>query len=119
MRFNTLLALPLAGALALAACSPETESGAPAPDPAPASQPAASGEVPSPVGAILAKADALDGTEDQTVGRCANCALGMDGKAENALEYEGYTLHLCSPHCKDEFSKGTEAKVLALNVPAK
>ena len=64
----------------------------------------------------LAKADAMDGTTDKVVHKCAGCALGMDGKADHAFELEGYTMHFCSGPCRDGFQDGAADKVLALKV---
>jgi len=43
----------------------------------------------------------------------------MDGKAENTLEIEGYSLHFCRPGCKDDFAIDSETKILALAVSGK
>ncbi len=69
------------------------------------------------VEAKLAEADALDGTIDRIVHRCASCALGMDGKSEHALEVAGYTLHFCSGHCKESFAKDLTKSILDLEIP--
>lgn len=71
----------------------------------------------STVEARLAKADALDGKTDKVVTKCAGCALGMDGKAEHSIAAHGYTLHLCSAHCKEDFSKDVDKSILAMELP--
>ncbi len=76
-------------------------------------------KAPSGAETILLSADAIDGTSDKIVSKCAGCALGMDGKSEFALQSHGYTLYFCSAECKDGFAKDMEASVLAIKVPAK
>lgn len=84
-------------------------------------EPAGSQATPAPGGGTalatqLAAADALDGEVDHVVSKCAGCALGMDGKSENSLQLAGYTLHLCSPSCKERFEPEAEKKLLAMKV---
>jgi YHS domain-containing protein len=67
----------------------------------------------------LQQADALDGEEDKVVHRCYVCALGMDGKAEHSVTYEGYTAHLCSAACKKEFERDPESVVATTEIPKK
>jgi len=67
--------------------------------------------------AKLAKADALDGAEDHVVHRCASCRLGMDGDEKNALTVGEYTMHFCSPGCKERFGEDLTKNVLALAIP--
>ena len=62
----------------------------------------------------LKTADAADGVEDGIAHKCAGCALGMDGKAEHALNVDGTTLHLCSAMCKEYFSKDVEGNLATL-----
>ena len=69
------------------------------------------------VEAKLALADALDGTTDKVVSKCASCALAMDGKSEHAAEVSGYKLHFCSEDCKTGFEKDTTKAILALKIP--
>ncbi len=69
------------------------------------------------VEAILAKADAYDGTTDKVVSMCAACNLGMDGSQEHALATHGYTIHFCSPGCKGKFETDTDKAVLAMKIP--
>ena len=69
------------------------------------------------VEAKLAEADALDGTTDKIIQRCASCALGMDGKSEHALELSGYTLYFCSGSCQEEFAKDLTKSILDLEIP--
>lgn len=65
---------------------------------------------------ILVKADALDGTTDKIVSKCAGCGLSMDGDPAHALTVGEYTLHLCSAECKTDFEKDATKAVLALKV---
>lgn len=69
------------------------------------------------VEARLAKADAVDGKTDKVVTKCAGCALGMDGSADHALNAHGYTLHLCSGHCKEQFAKDVDKSIMAMELP--
>ncbi len=59
--------------------------------------------------AVLAAADAADGTTDHVVARCAVCGLGMDGVAEHAATFEGYTLYFCSAECRESFEANPKA----------
>ena len=72
---------------------------------------------PEAIAAKLVAADLLDGKADQVVTKCAGCALRMDGSHEHALAVNGYSMQFCSSHCREEFAKDTEAKVIALAVP--
>jgi hypothetical protein len=47
----------------------------------------------------LAAADALDGTMDHVISRCASCGLRMAGKPEFACRIGEYTLHSCAERC--------------------
>jgi hypothetical protein len=67
---------------------------------------------------VLAKADALDGTTDQIVSKCPGCAFAMDGKPENQIEVDGYTMQFCLEECKVAFEENLEAALAALEVPA-
>ena len=67
--------------------------------------------------AILAKADLVDGEADHIISKCAGCKLGMDGESIHATKRGNYTLHFCSEHCKDTFSKDIKQSILALHVP--
>lgn len=71
----------------------------------------------SGVEAILAKADAYDGTTDKVVSKCAACGLGMGGSEEYALATHGYTMHFCSQDCKGKFETDTDKAVLAMKIP--
>lgn len=71
---------------------------------------------PEALTAKLAQADAKDGTTDKIVSKCAGCALHMDGKSENALTLQGYTLHFCNAGCKERFGKDLEGSVAALKI---
>lgn len=66
---------------------------------------------------LLAKADSYDGEEDKVVGKCAGCALAMDGSKDHQLSYGEYKMNFCSQYCADEFGKETAAKIIALNIP--
>jgi hypothetical protein len=66
--------------------------------------------------AILASADAADGTTDMVVSKCAGCKLGMPGSADHAVTAHGYTLHLCSSECKAAFEAGPDAAISALKM---
>lgn len=68
------------------------------------------------VEAILAKADAADGTVDKIVSKCAGCGLGMAGLPEHSADCHGYTLHLCSAHCKESYEKNGDAMITALPI---
>ncbi|MEM7200428.1 MAG: hypothetical protein AAF628_09205 [Planctomycetota bacterium] len=120
-KLSTLLVFALT--LLFVGCTAEgPEGGAGTADPATPSAAQPEGGMAADVAAITAKlaaADALDGATDQVVGKCASCALGMDGKADHALEVEGYQMHFCSGHCRDGFETDVKAKVLAMNIPAK
>lgn len=73
-------------------------------------------EVDTKVLGILVKADALDGTTDKVVSKCAGCGLTMDGDPAHASKVGEYTLHLCSAECKADFEKDATKAVLALKV---
>lgn len=77
-------------------------------DAAPAAPAATEGEGAAPsldevTLAGLASADAMDGTADHVVSKCAGCKLMMDGKEEHSVAVGDYTLHLCSTTCRDHF----------------
>jgi len=99
---------------------PAEEAKPTAAKPAEAAEPAADAPAAgaSAVEAKLAAADALDGKVDKIVTRCGGCKLGMDGKAELAFETHGYTMHFCTPDCRERFAKDTEKEVLALTIPS-
>lgn len=117
------LGVILAFSLATTGCSDgSSESSAPAAAPAPPA--AAAPATPAPMApsaltteeatAILAKADALDGTTDQVVSKCAGCMLAMDGKPEHALTAHGYTLHFCADTCKANAEPKLDRVIAAL-----
>ncbi len=60
-------------------------------------------------GLVCAAADAADGNTDHVVARCAVCGLGMDGVAEHAATFEGYTLYFCSAECRESFEANPKA----------
>lgn len=69
------------------------------------------------VNAKLAAVDAMDGTPDKVVSKCAGCGLAMDGKPQFVLAVGDYDMHFCSEHCRNDFTSETADKVLALDVP--
>jgi YHS domain-containing protein len=76
---------------------------------APADQPGAASL------AILAKADAEDGSVDKVISKCVTCRLGMDGTPEYSVAYGGYAVHLCSEECRKTFSGDPEKALQALS----
>ncbi|HMO04910.1 MAG TPA: hypothetical protein PKC67_05350 [Kiritimatiellia bacterium] len=62
--------------------------------------------------AVLAYADAHDGTVDLVVEDCANCRLGMKGKASITAKLQEYSLHCCAEHCREAVERDPE-RVLA------
>ncbi len=57
--------------------------------------------------AVLAAADAHDGTVDHVVSECASCGLGMPGDAAHAVTVGEYQVHMCSDSCKTMFEGST------------
>jgi hypothetical protein len=103
-----MILAPMVLALSLFGCSPTGDDTAPAKTPGSPSADAL---------AVLAKADAVDGTTDKVVSKCVTCALGMDGSADHAVTVGNYKLHLCSDACKKKFDTDSEKALLALKVP--
>lgn len=68
--------------------------------------------------ANLKLADQLDGTEDNVIGKCYVCSLGMDGKPELTVEVDGYTANLCSDACRKHFADNWETVVANTEIPA-
>ncbi len=64
--------------------------------------------------AILAAADAHDGTEDHVVSECAVCGLSMPGDAGQAVTVDGYEVHMCSDSCKSQFEGHTDETIESL-----
>ena len=64
--------------------------------------------------AILARADAVDGTADKVVANCAGCQLQMAGKADHALTAGSYAMHFCSENCKTRFGEDMHASIQGL-----
>lgn len=64
--------------------------------------------------AALARADAADGSTDKVVSKCVVCSLTMEGSAEHAAAYGGYSVHLCSEECREAFLKDPEGVLRAL-----
>lgn len=94
----------------LAGCGKETDGPAPAQG---TSAPSAEAF------AALAKADAADGKTDKVVSKCPTCMLSMDGSPDHAASHGGYTLHLCSEHCKESFEKDPDKALASLEFPEK
>jgi YHS domain-containing protein len=67
--------------------------------------------------AKLAVADAVDGTKDHVVAKCAVCKLAMDGNTERVSRYAGYQLHFCSQECKKTFDHDPRAVLRRLPMP--
>lgn len=65
----------------------------------------------------LEEADLLDGKADHVIGKCYVCNLGMDGSDKHSVEVGGYTAHLCSKFCQQEFEKSSEQIVLDTEIP--
>jgi YHS domain-containing protein len=102
------------------ATKPAAEAAAPAKTMAEgkAGQPAENAaEIQANVETILAKADAFDGQTDKVVSKCASCALAMDGSPDYSVTAYGYTLHMCSAHCKETFEKDPAKAILAMTFP--
>jgi len=74
-------------------------------------------EVNDEILAALARADAVDGTEDMVVAKCPGCALAMEGSADHAMHVDEYELHFCSDDCKDRFAETASESILALAMP--
>ena len=68
--------------------------------------------------AALASADAMDGTADHVVSKCAGCKLMMDGKQDHSVAVGDYTLHLCSTTCRDHFVGDLSAGLAGLPAAA-
>lgn len=66
--------------------------------------------------AILAKADAMDGTTDHVVSKCGMCALRMDGNDAHVSKVGDYELHFCSEECKESFDENAEEAILTFAV---
>ena len=64
--------------------------------------------------AILAQADATDGSADKVVANCAGCQLQMAGKAEHAITAGAYAMHFCSENCKTRFGEDLHASIQGL-----
>jgi hypothetical protein len=96
--------------------APPQAAAAPAPAPAPeaAATPVAGAPDEAALQAILASADAVDGTVDKVVSKCPGCRLGMDGHAEHSLLAHGYTLHFCSDTCKATSEPQIDTVITAL-----
>jgi len=65
----------------------------------------------------LVAADALDGSKDHVISKCAGCALAMDGSPDHALKLADTTLRFCSTFCRDEFGKDPAARLARLEIP--
>jgi hypothetical protein len=67
--------------------------------------------------AHLAKADAVDGTQDHVVSQCSGCKLKMAGSPDYVLQVGDYSMQFCSAGCRDHLAEGGEAAILALEIP--
>ena len=65
----------------------------------------------------LEEADKLDGKPDHVVGKCYVCSLGMDGSEKFAVNVDGYSCHLCSKSCQQDFEKSTEEIIISTSIP--
>jgi len=74
-------------------------------------------EVTAAAASMLARADAMDGSEDHVVALCAGCALGMAGDATTTLEAGDFSMHFCSDSCLDYFAENTEEAIASLDLP--
>lgn len=111
MRTSALVRSVCGLALLLAACG----GGTPATPTPPTTPPAPIVTTPE-IDARLAAADRKDGTEDKVVHRCAGCALGMDGKAEFAMQVGGYQMHFCKQGCLVRYQKDALGELGKLDV---
>jgi hypothetical protein len=114
---QVLLVLSLGLGLVVAGCEKKAEP--PSGDPLKQAADAVGKAGDSAVVAILVAADEYDGKSDKTITKCAGCALGMDGKADNKIVYAEYTMWFCAPGCRDDFNKNVKESVLAMQVPKK
>lgn len=104
---GTVLAPVILGG-SLCGCTPAGDGEAPA---------ATRGQPSAAALAVLARADAADGTTDRVVAKCVTCRLGMSGSAEHAVTLGEYVVHLCSGECKAKFEGDPEAALLAVKLP--
>jgi len=86
----------------------------PEPQQAPETAGAASADASPEVEALLAQADALDGTVDKVVSKCPYCHLAMDGSPEHTLVMHGYTLRFCTAYCQEKFAEDTTKSIRAM-----
>lgn len=68
--------------------------------------------------AMLARADAVDGSRDNVVALCSGCSLAMPGHADHAIQAGEYEMHFCSDSCQGRFMEEGEAAIVALDLPA-
>lgn len=66
--------------------------------------------------AVLAKADAKDGSVDHVVHKCAGCSLGMDGENTFPLKVQDYTMHFCKQGCLDKFQPDPAKAIMTLKI---
>ncbi len=107
-QLNCVLLALFAVIALLAGCTDKQSSEETEPTPAPTNE---------AVVAKLGQADALDGTVDKIVTKCAACALRMDGDQENKLEVHGYAMHFCSDGCKGKYAAEPDKAIMALKIP--
>jgi len=74
-------------------------------------------EVSAQVATLLAKADAVDGTQDHVVSQCSGCKLRMAGSPDQTIQVGDYTMQFCSTGCRNHFAEGGEEAILALEIP--
>jgi len=66
---------------------------------------------------VLARADAVDGKTDKVVAKCVMCGFGMDGSPDHASMVQGYTVELCSDHCKTAFDEDPARLLASARLP--
>jgi len=117
MTCRSLCVLAATAAIALTGCrKEETPTDTPKAVSATKAPVAAVAETPPAVTAMLAKADAADGTTDKIVSKCAGCALRMDGSEAHEFSVSGYKMRFCSEVCQDGFEKDPNTSILAMKI---
>lgn len=110
-------------ALAVTACGDASHEGGAATAEHAAPQAAAHGdaydiaEIDADSEALLARADALDGSSDHVVAYCPGCGLAMEGSADYPMHAGDYEMHFCSDSCRDRFAAHGAESIAALEVP--
>ena len=108
--------LLLASVVIFVGCAPDQSSDQPTAA-TESTEPTMVGDVSTEIVAKLALADEFDGASDHQIGKCYVCGLGMDGKPEFAVEVEGYTAHLCSDYCREQFANNWQSVVAETDIP--